>query len=181
MMKKIQFRLGDNEKEIIKIIGVSALVLVSLSSPNSPNALKRIFKMRGQKGFDKLLKHLENKNIIYLGGEKVKLTQKGRNLLKIIRLQEIKIEKPEKWNQIWHLVAYDIPNTRKKERDWFRRIIEKLGFYQIQESLWVFPYECKEEIAIISQDLSISPFVITMNTSNLPNQTKMLKYFSLND
>lgn len=176
-----RFKLGDNEKEIIKMIGLGLFVIASIALPNLPIALQPIFKMRGSKGFQKLIKKLKNKNIIYLGGEKIKLTKKGRELLKEIYLSEIKIVKPKKWDGVWRLVSYDIPEIYKKSRDLFRSVLERNNFYQIQESLWINPYECKEQIAILAKDINISPYVIVLITNHLPNQEEMEEHFNLTD
>ena len=37
------------------------------------------------------------------------------------------------------LLIYDIPHSRKKERDWFRRQLKNFGFIMIQKSVWVGP------------------------------------------
>ena len=37
------------------------------------------------------------------------------------------------------LLMYDIPHTRKKERDWFRRQLKSFDFIMIQKSVWVGP------------------------------------------
>lgn len=37
------------------------------------------------------------------------------------------------------IVIYDIPQDKKKERDWFRRHLKKFDFIMIQKSVWVGP------------------------------------------
>ncbi|MBI3305952.1 hypothetical protein HYZ82_02330 [Candidatus Nomurabacteria bacterium] len=37
------------------------------------------------------------------------------------------------------LLIYDIPEARKKERDWFRRQLRNFDFIMIQRSVWVGP------------------------------------------
>lgn len=37
------------------------------------------------------------------------------------------------------LLIYDIPEVRKKERDWFRRQLKNFDFIMIQRSVWVGP------------------------------------------
>ena len=37
------------------------------------------------------------------------------------------------------LLIYDIPEDRKKERDWFRRQLKNFDFIMIQRSVWVGP------------------------------------------
>ncbi|MFA6301098.1 MAG: CRISPR-associated endonuclease Cas2 [Candidatus Paceibacterota bacterium] len=37
------------------------------------------------------------------------------------------------------LLMYDIPEEKKKERDWFRRQLKNFDFVMIQRSVWVGP------------------------------------------
>jgi len=37
------------------------------------------------------------------------------------------------------IVIYDIPENKKKERDWFRRHLKKFNYVMIQRSVWVGP------------------------------------------
>jgi CRISPR-associated endonuclease Cas2 len=37
------------------------------------------------------------------------------------------------------LIVYDIPESKKRERDWFRRQLKKFGYILIQRSVWVGP------------------------------------------
>ncbi|OGD56734.1 hypothetical protein A2V71_04295 [Candidatus Berkelbacteria bacterium RBG_13_40_8] len=177
--RRIRIKIGEREKEIIEMIGLGTLVIASFALPNLPIALRAISKIRGNKGLQRFLENLEKKNVIYLGDEKIRLTKKGKDLLRHIQIAKIKIQKPKKWDGIWWLISYDIPKTHNRERDYFRSMLKRLEFCQIQASLWVYPYECKQEIAVIAKELNVSPFVIAMATDNLPNQKEMENYFNL--
>jgi DNA-binding transcriptional regulator PaaX len=43
------------------------------------------------------------------------------------------------------LLIYDIPEGRKKERDWFRRQLKNFDFKMIQRSVWVGPSPLPED------------------------------------
>ncbi len=43
------------------------------------------------------------------------------------------------------LLLYDIPEDKKKERDWFRRTLIKYSFVMIQRSVWVGPSPLPKE------------------------------------
>jgi DNA-binding transcriptional regulator PaaX len=43
------------------------------------------------------------------------------------------------------LLIYDIPESMKKERDWFRRQLVCFGFIMIQKSVWVGPSPLPKE------------------------------------
>ena len=37
------------------------------------------------------------------------------------------------------VVVYDLPDSKRKERDWLRRHLQKFGYTMIQRSVWVGP------------------------------------------
>lgn len=175
---KRRFKIGENEREIIKVIGIGVIVISSLVLPNLPIVLRPFLKKRPNGVFE-LLKKLHKKKILNLGGEEVKLTERGKKLLKEIQLLEIEIPRPKKWDGVWHLVSYDIPVRFNRKRDYFRSVLKRWDFYQIQKSLWVFPFECKEEIAILAKYLEIEDFVVVMTTDSLANEDEVEEKFSI--
>jgi len=65
-------------------------------------------------------------------------SKKKKNIPKRLYLQsfisELKKDAPKNL-----LLIYDIPEGRKKERDWFRRQLKNFDFVMIQRSVWVGP------------------------------------------
>jgi len=181
-IKKKRIKIGERERKIIKAVGLGLLVTgvlaVAVTFPGLPAVLKPFLK-RGKKQFKKSLVNLEEKGVIYLGPDKIRLTKKGKELLKIIQISEITIDPPKKWDKLWRLVSYDIPKTKNKERDWFRKQLINLDFIKIQESLWAYPYECSQEISVIAETLGVSPDVVIMQAKTVPNQKKIEAKFGL--
>jgi DNA-binding transcriptional regulator PaaX len=174
-------RLSKRQREIIKTIGKVVLLTTAIAAPGMSVILKSLNDSSAKSKYltKQRINKLEIAGVIYLSGEKIRLTKKGRELAKKILVEDIRIKHGDNWDGIWQLVSYDIPETRKKERDYFRKVISDLGFKQIQDSLWVFPWQCTEEIAIICQNLGIAPFVAYLNTKHLPRQSYLEKYFNL--
>lgn len=173
---------GEQEIKIIKEIGLDILNLVELL----PGSGKKVFSSKNNQRYNyqnkylykKRINKLNKKGFIYLSSDKVKLTKKGLEYLRLLDLDAIKI-KTKKWDHIWRVVAYDIPDKRKKERDYFRKKLIELGFKKLQESMFVIPYRCKEEIAILAQNLSLSPYIIYLKTDKIPNQREYIRRFGL--
>lgn len=180
-VKKRIFKLGETEKKILVAVGLGALVVSTLVLPNLPIAIRGIVKLRGNKWLNKTFENMKKKGLINLGGEKIKLTAKGKRMLREVELSDLKLTKPKEWDGIWRLVSYDIPEKYKKSRDFFRYILLKNGFCQIQESLWVHPYQCKEEIAAVTKNIHLSRYVIMMETEKLPNEMDMQDHFGLSE
>lgn len=174
-------RLSENQKNILKVIGNCLMIGTAFVAPNiiqllKPRNAKEKYKYR------KTINKLFDDEIIYLSGEKIELSEKGKQLLKLVQIEDIKIYdwREEKiWDGLWHLVCYDIPESHKKERDYLRSKLVESNFSQIQLSLWAYPYDCKEEIAVIAQNLGVAPFVAYLNTDHLPQQEKLLEHFNL--
>jgi len=174
-------KLTKNIKAVLNAVGLGLAVTVAMTSPyflvNMLKSKNRYEKYR----FKKTIKKLIDDKIIYLSGEEIRLSEEGLVLLKLSQIEDIVLIKHlDNWNGSWHLVCYDVPEPSKDKRDFFRRKLIELGFYQVQYSLWVIPWECKEEIAIIAQNLGIAPFVAYLNTDYLPQQQKLIKHFNLN-
>ena len=50
---------------------------------------------------------------------------------------------------------YDIPEDKKKERDWFRRHLAKFGYAMIQRSVWVGPSPLPEDFVSYIKELGL--------------------------
>ncbi|MCK9614628.1 MAG: hypothetical protein M0R48_03885 [Candidatus Omnitrophica bacterium] len=54
----------------------------------------------------------------------------------------IKIDKfKKKWDGVWRLIIYDIPEIKKAEREYLRITLKLLGFGKIQDSCLASPYD----------------------------------------
>lgn len=186
MKKKIRriisdVRLTDNQKEIIKAVGVGVLVASTLVCPGLAILLKDLKpedpheKYRMKQSIEKL----QSRGVLELYGEEIRLSRKGMKLYRLMELGDIGLKKPKRWDGNWHLVCYDVPEKYKTERDYFRQYLERLEFAPIQDSLWVYPFECKEEIAIIADYYGIEEYVAYLNTDHLPNQEELMAQFDL--
>lgn len=165
---------------MLKIIGFGVVVAAGATSPYFLVNLLKSKNKYDKYRLKKTVKKLFDDKIIYLSGEEIKLSEDGLALLKLSQIEDIvSIKHSDSWNRVWHLVCYDVPEEFKAKRDYLRRKLIELGFYQVQYSLWVIPWECKEEIAIISQNLGIAPFVAYLNTDYLPQQKKLINHFNL--
>lgn len=59
------------------------------------------------------------------------------------------------------LLLYDIPEDKKKERDWFRRTLIKFGFVMVQRSVWVGPSPLPKEFLDYTKKIGLKDAVKT--------------------
>ncbi len=85
----------------------------------------------------------------------MQLTAEGKRLARQIVNGNTSIPKPRKWDGQWRIVIFDIPEQKKELRDRVRYLVKRLGFYKLQQSVWVHPYECEEIITLLKTDLRV--------------------------
>lgn len=107
----------------------------------------------------------------------VELTPKGARCLKEISKGEIEISRPKKWDGKWRVVIFDVPENEKRKRDVLRDELRSLGFYRIQMSVYVHPFECTEVIREISSRLNIKRSVLIMISEIIENEKKIINAF----
>ena len=86
------------------------------------------------------------------GQKSVRLTHKGK-------IRQLEGNKNDKKDGKWRFLSFDIPETRSRDRDQFRRSIKRIGFCQVQKSLWVCPFVRADQIDLIIDGLKIRQYV----------------------
>ena len=117
--------------------------------------IDRLYRIVREFYNDRLIDYKEDKD----GFVKIVLTKEGQKKALKFKLDEMKIKKPAKWDGEWRIVIFDIPERFKKAREALRKKLKDLGFIKLQESVFVFPYECENEIDFVIEVFLIRPFV----------------------
>lgn len=122
----------------------------------------------------KLVERKENKN----GSYTIVLTEKGRVKALTYFIQNMKIENKE-WDGKWRIVVFDIPEKIRRGRDTLRKKIRELGFHELQKSVFVLPYECKDEIDFIIEFFGLRKYVRYGVLNSIDNNSELKKIFGL--
>lgn len=93
-----------------------------------------------------------------IGKNKYLLTNKG--FLKNIKARaRLKKQTRKPLNKKWQMVIFDIPETKRKSRDVFRKNIKMLGFKQYQKSIWICHYDFLKELKVLIEAAEVKPYV----------------------
>lgn len=118
---------------------------------------------------DRLVDFKEDKN----GFVKVVITKEGEKKVLRFKIDEMEIKKPAKWDGEWRIVIFDIPDRFKKAREALRKKLKDLGFVKLQESVFIFPYECEDEINFVVEVFLIRPFVRFLRVKSFTNEEQI--------
>lgn len=109
--------------------------------------------------------------------EYIELTKKGLNRADKISHERIMIDRPKIWDGKWRIVIYDIPKNKSSERDHLRRVLLRSGFLKIQESVYVFPFSCTEEIERMTHQFGVKDYVEIFIAMAVIAEEKLIKKF----
>jgi len=113
----------------------------------------------------------------------MKLTEAGKKIVKKIQLENMRVQKQEKWDGKWRIIIFDIPEGNKRrgkaKRDAMRLKMKAMGFYQLQKSVWAHAYPCEEEIRLLCEILKISPFVNIITAEKIYNDDVLRECFKV--
>jgi DNA-binding transcriptional regulator PaaX len=123
----------------------------------------------------KLISMKENKD----GSIKMTLTEKGKKRILLYNFEQMIIPKPNKWDKKWRIVTFDIPENLKKARNALRTKLKDLGFLKYQKSIFIYPYECKDEVDFVIEFFDIRSYVRYIVAENLDNELDFRKQFEL--
>ena len=81
----------------------------------------------------------------------ISLTPEGKKKAGIFQINDFKIKTPRQWDKKWRLLTFDIAHKRKILREALRGKLKQLGFCQFQKSIWIHPFDCRVEIALLKE------------------------------
>ena len=64
-----------------------------------------------------------------------------------------------RWDGSWKIIAFDIPESKKQERDILRSAIKRKGFVGIQNSVFISPFADFNQLSQLRHDLEIEKYV----------------------
>ncbi len=177
----------------LAVIGALGVATVAIVAPNLLTVLNKFGKFtknkqrwshkEKQKKVVQVFYYLKRTGQIKINSEKnefkIHLTQKGKKNLDKINFQNLSVPKQKKWDGRWWLVAADIPTKEfRLYADYFRKKIKQMGFYPLQRTLWVYPYNPIKQIELTANHFHIGRFVTVMQIHSLDqDDEKKLKNF----
>lgn len=163
----------------VATVGVLSVVAVA---PNVIGAMAKLglLPAKRQKEFIKAARQrLVDKGLLEYKGNFLKLTTRGTVLLARLEVDGYKIKKPRRWDGKWRVLIFDIPEERKIQRNKVRNTLRGIGFMRLQDSVWIYPYDCEELITLLKADFEIGKNLLYMIVEALEHDGDVKKHFGL--
>jgi len=184
-MKK-KYSRGELSKEILKGLALGGFIVACFVAPNFAQVTKlfntknsndrwRLKRTLSNLTKEKLVKISYNKK----GKEIIKITGDGKKKVLKYEYEDLEISIPKKWDKRWRLVMFDIPEVYRKARNGLTSKLQDLGFYPLQKSAFILPYECGDEIDFVCEHLKIREYVNYFVLIKPENEEYLREWFDL--
>jgi len=180
-------RLGTLKKKILLLL----LTGISLALTKRPDYQWKIIKKTSkewekinQERLKEIIKEFYQEKLVSFKEKpdesiEIILTEKGKLKALEGKIDELEIKIPKTWDKLWRVVIFDIPEEKRRARDVLRERLKKLGFLELQKSVFIFPYKCKDEIEFVVEIFEIRKYVRYLVVKEITNEEELLLKFKL--
>ncbi|HEY4476794.1 MAG TPA: CRISPR-associated endonuclease Cas2 [Candidatus Paceibacterota bacterium] len=175
---------------VLATLAIGGLVAFAVMAPNAVQLLKYVIKDERQRRdrltyLRRVINSLVDKEMIVKvkdakGQTLLRITECGKKELKRYLAHDLKIKRPRHWDGKYHLIIFDIKETKRIVRDELRKWLEHLGFKRLQNSVWVYPYECREVVVLLKSQFKIGKDVLYITADEVENDGWLRVHFNLN-
>ncbi len=176
-------RRTEVQQAILATIASVGILSVALIAPPVIGALAKLGILpssRKSEVIKSAASRLKNKGLLKFENGHYILTASGEKILKRWQLADYKLTKPKKWDKKWRIVIFDIPERKKSIRDKIRQIFAETGFRRLQDSVWVYPYDCEDVIGLLKTDFGIGRDLLYVIADQIENDKHLRQEFDLN-
>lgn len=179
---KREARKGEIQKLVLQTVKLAGVLSIGLVAPNVIGAMHKlglISNNRQNEIVKSSASKLTIKGLLKYNGKYYELTQLGKQKLRQLELGDYELAKPKRWDRKWRIVIFDISEKKKKVRHQVRNLLEKMKFYRLQDSVWVYPYDCEDFIGLLKTELRVGKDVLYLIVDEIENDKYLHKEFSL--
>ena len=182
---------GDNERlstigyAILVVIGAVGIIAVGAVAPGCIKLLGYALRYQSQKRYyiNKVVQLCINRVLLIRKktsqGIQLRLTPRGQEILKLYEVEKLSIKKPKRWDKKFRVIIFDIKEKRRGIRNRLRLWLTHLGFVRLQQSVWVYPYECQEVVTLLKAHFHVGKDILYLTVESIENDKWIRERFNL--
>ena len=179
--KKVKRRNIQNL--ILNTIATTGIISIGLLAPNvlvGMNKLGLIPHKRQGESIKNARNKLIKDGLIKFNNGKIQITEKGKVFIYKENAYLSLINKKKKWDGKWRVLIFDIPEKKRTVRNQIRNSLVSVGFMRLQNSVWIYPYDCENFITLLKAEFKIGKDVLYMIVEELEYDKPARLYFGFN-
>ncbi|KKU49970.1 MAG: hypothetical protein A3F53_00865 [Candidatus Zambryskibacteria bacterium RIFCSPHIGHO2_12_FULL_48_10] len=187
-MGKLEEKSGKRSKRkhlqyaIFQTVAAVGVLSAAVMAPNVLIAMDKLGSIpnRRQKEYiSSSASKLVKRGLLHFDGKRYQMTSIGESLFRRWQFADFQIQKPKRWDKKWRVMIFDIPEKKRKIRNDLTTLFRAAGIYRLQNSVWVYPYECEDIITLLKTDFGIGKYLLYMIVDELENDKYLRQHFGL--
>ncbi len=176
---------GIVQQAVLGTLAVGGILTVAVVAPNALQLLggtrnKYRFAHQSKSALSRLAQKgyvvFEEKN----GTKYARITDLGERKLALEKQKaSLQVRQNKRWDKKFRIVIFDIPERRRNVRDQLRHTMFECGFYRLQDSVWLYPYDCEDFIALLKSNLKLGNAVVYLIAESIENDRRVREHFKL--
>jgi len=170
------------KRAILLAVQTAALLGAFVAAPAVPSALHRLGLLPRkyhmgtiQRARDRLI----HQGLLRSEKGRLHLTSKGIIAFTIENSTAHIGKQKRRWDGRWRLLIFDVPESRRSVREKIRRTLRAIGFKQLQQSVWVYPFDCEDFVVLLKAENRIGRDVLYLIVDELENDKWLREEFGL--
>lgn len=154
---------------------LSRHILILLSN-KGPMMLHQLYELcpddtSKKKVYDTVFR-LTGQGLVNLSSDRYSISEDGAILIHTI---------DKKRDDVWKIIIFDIPETKRQVRNVLRSKLTSLGFKKWQNSIWISPYTLAPEIEEELNELAKHFFIRLIRTTEINETADLEKMFAADE
>ncbi|TAL49335.1 CRISPR-associated endonuclease Cas2 [Patescibacteria group bacterium] len=175
--RKLKYKNIQNA--VLAVVATGVFLSAAILAPNALQVFSKlgITGKRKREGVSRARDRLLEKGMLKKDEKGyLQITNKGR--IKLGMRHEL-VRKPMRWDKRWRVLIFDIPEKRKEVRNKIRQMLISAGFLRLQDSVWVYPHNCEDFVALLKADLHIGKDLLYLLVDSIENDKYLKEEFDL--
>ncbi len=167
---------------ILNTIAIAGVISIAVVAPNVIGAMGKLGLLPGKRQkeiINRARDRLLSQGLLSRENGQLRVTKKGEQVLRsdsdFLRLHHT----PKRWDGKWRLLAFDIPERRRTLRDKIRNTLRTIGFVRLQNSMWVYPHDCEDLIALLKVDFKVGKDMLYLIVEEMEGSAELKRSFGL--
>ncbi len=143
----------------IALLGLAAEMIDDATGLTSLSGRRGIYKFArkmdmGEYQLKSALQGLERGGLVKRSTGGFLITPRGKRKIRLLKLHAPR-SVSEEWDGKWRIVIFDIPESKRTERQILRSILKRKGFVRLQYSVFVAPFADFEELDLARREYNV--------------------------
>lgn len=178
-------RIGHVQKALLTAAVVGGLMLIGAApAPNLLGIIGGKNKYRAKHQAKAAIFQLARRGYLVFerkGDMRVaRLTPQGKEALALEEQKaKLQLQSKKRWDKRWRVIIFDIPERRRSTRNLLRNTMQGCGFLRLQDSVWLYPYDCENFLVLLKAELKLGSSVLYLIVEKIENDSRIKDHFNL--